>query len=133
MLEPWLSHTGPKARGDPILIKSAISGLDHKDQGRFAQQAHEAEDEIYGLTQERQSSGRSKWVNYTPFELRALVPGKCRQTGVYIVWQRSARQWNAYYPEKVPYPSHSKRWGGAWSELDALWDVVQWLWTAADQ
>ena len=68
--------------------------------------------------------------NFTPDAIKALVPGRCRIPGVYIVWRRTINQWEARYSGALPRASLSVTWDGRrqLTELEALCQVLDWLW-----
>ena len=68
--------------------------------------------------------------NFTPDAIKALVPGRCRIPGVYIVWRRTINQWEARYSGALPRASLSVTWDGRrqLTELEALCEVLDWLW-----
>lgn len=77
-------------------------------------------------------SGNKK--NFTPLELKCLIPGAGELSGVYLVWRRSICQWESRYKDAMPYQSFSLTWGKrtgpnqSLTELECLQRVLNWMW-----
>ena len=70
--------------------------------------------------------------NFTPECVKNLVPGRCKIPGVYIVWRRTTKVWEAKYAGAMPCQSFSKRWQGPkenLTEMQALLRCLDWMWT----
>lgn len=78
---------------------------------------------------------RGPQQNFTLQCIKELVPGRCKIPGVFLVWRRTIRQWEARYQAGLPKTSMSKTWGGkqGLTELDALLRTVDWMWAQHEQ
>ena len=83
------------------------------------------------LQQKVKSYKHGPQQNFTPECIKALVPGRSKIPGVFIVWRRTTKTWEARYAGALPVESCSKVWDGSLhklTELEALMRCLDWMW-----
>ena len=68
--------------------------------------------------QSRVGGSKKERGNFTPAELKPLIPGGGSLPGVSLVWQCSERSFQGYYKDAEPRPSTSASYGGPRTPAD---------------
>ncbi len=68
--------------------------------------------------QSRVGGSKKPLGNFTPLELKPLLPGRGTLTGVSLAWQSSERSFQGYYKDGEPRPSTAASYGGPRTPAD---------------